>query len=66
MSQLDDLNAKITAVQATITQLGLDLTAAIADLKSKITAGQDLSAPLAALDAINTSLSNLDTQAKAE
>lgn len=67
MTQLDDLNAKIATVQATITQLGTDLTAAIADLKAKIAAGAtDLSGPLATLDAINTSIGALDTQAKAE
>lgn len=63
MSALDD---KLAAVQAAITQLGTDLTAAIADLKAKIGTGEPTTAQLAALDAIATSLTNLDVQAKAE
>ena len=63
MGILDD---KITALQTAVSQLGTDLTAAIADLKAKIAAGGPTSDQLAALDAIATSLTALDTQAKAE
>jgi len=66
MTQLDDLNTKIATIQTSISTLGTDLTKAIADLKAQIAAGQDLTAPLAALDAVATSLTSLDTQAKAE
>lgn len=67
--QIDDLNTKLATVQTAITQLGTDLTAAIADLKAKIAAagtGPDLTAQLATLDTIAASLGSLDTQAKAE
>lgn len=63
MAALDD---KIAALQAAVSQLGTDLTAAIADLKSKIGAGEPTADQLAALDAIATSLTALDAQAKAE
>jgi hypothetical protein len=63
MSELDD---RITTIQTAVAQLGTDLTAAIADLKAKIGAGQPTDAQLSALDAIATSLTSLDTQAKAE
>ena len=66
MAQLDDLNTAITGIQDSLTQLGTDLTAAIADLKAKIAAGQDLSAPIAALTAIASQVGTLDAQAKAE
>lgn len=62
MAELDD---KIAAINAAVAQLKTDLTAAIADLKSKI--GTPVTPEqLAALDAIATSLGALDTQAKAE
>lgn len=63
MAALDD---EITALKAAVAQLGTDLTAAIADLKAKIAAGGPTADQLAALDAIATSLTALDTQAKAE
>lgn len=69
MGIAEDLQAKIDVINTNIATLGTDLTAAIADLKAKIVAAGtpiDVTAQLAALDGIATSLSSLDTQAKAE
>jgi hypothetical protein len=64
LSALDD---KTAAINAAITQLGIDLTKVIADLRAAVANGQaPTPAQLAALDAIATSLTTLDTQAKAE
>jgi hypothetical protein len=64
LSALDD---KTLAIQTAITQLGTDLTKVISDLRAAIAAGgPPTAAQLAALDAIATSLTTLDTQAKAE
>lgn len=63
MAALDD---KITAIQTGLSQLGQDLTKAIADLKAQIAAGGPTADQLAALDAIAAKVSDLDAQAKAE
>lgn len=67
MSQLDDLNAQITAVTTAVNQLGTDLTASIADLQAKITAAGtpiDLTAQIASLQGIATQLTTMDAADK--
>lgn len=59
MSALDD---KTAAIKAAVTQLGTDLTAAIADLKSNT--GAPTPEQLQALDDIATQLTGLDTTVK--
>lgn len=60
MTQIDDLNTKIDAITAQVTQLGTDLTAEIARLKGQF---PDITPQLGKLDSIATALTSLDTQA---
>ena len=64
MATIADLLTVITGLQTTVNQLGTDLTASIADLQAKITAGTDTAPAIAALQAIATQLTTLDTSSK--